>query len=64
MNRRNGKWVAQITFRGKTFYLGSYDDKEEAILARRRGGELHDDFLEWYHANYPPEPDQPSGCAG
>lgn len=52
-NKRSGKWVAQITFRGKTYYLGSYLDKEEAVKARRRGEELHDDFLAWYYENFP-----------
>lgn len=55
LNRRNGKWVAQITFKGKTYYLGSYADKKEAILARKRGEELHDDFLKWYYTNFPGE---------
>ncbi len=53
LNRKNGKWIAQIMFKGKTYYLGSYSDKEQAILARKRGEKLHDDFLEWYHANHP-----------
>lgn len=53
LNRRIGRWTAQITFKGKTYYLGSYADKEEAILARRRGEEMYDDFLEWYYAEYP-----------
>lgn len=52
LNRRNGRWAAQITFKGKTYYLGSYTDKQEAVLARKRGEELHDNFLEWYHANH------------
>lgn len=52
LNRRNGQWVAQITFKGKTYYLGSYADKKDAILARKRGEELHDEFLEWYYANH------------
>lgn len=53
LNQRSGKWVAQITFKGKTYYLGSYSDKHEAVKARERGEELHDDFLAWYYANYP-----------
>lgn len=52
-NRRSGKWVAQITFKGKTYYLGAYADKREAVLVRERGEELHDGFLEWYYANHP-----------
>lgn len=48
-NKRNGKWVAQITFKKKTYYLGSYERIEDAIKARQRGEELHDDFLQWYY---------------
>ncbi len=43
-----GKWAAQITFKGKTYYLGAYDRIEDAHKARKRGEEIHDDFLEWY----------------
>lgn len=53
LNRKSGRWIAQITFKGKTYYLGSYADKKEAILARKRGEEMHDDFLEWYYTNHP-----------
>lgn len=49
-NRKTGKWIAQITFKGKTYYLGSYSEKEEAVKARRRGEEIHDDFLEYYYS--------------
>lgn len=52
LNRKNGRWVAQITFKGKTYYLGTYADKQEAIKARKRGEELHDGFLEWYYKNH------------
>lgn len=52
-NKKNGRWVAQITFRGKTYYLGSYDEKLEAVKARKCGEELHDDFLAWYYENHP-----------
>ncbi len=48
LNRRTGKWAAQITFKGKTYYLGSFADKQDAIRARMRGEEMHDDFLERY----------------
>lgn len=61
LNRRNGKWAAQITFKGKTYYLGAYADKGEAIQARERGEALHDGFLEWYYANHPrAEGDRPT----
>ena len=52
-NRRTGKWAAQITFKGKTYYLGSYEKIEDAVKARQRGEEIHDDFLEWYHREGP-----------
>ena len=48
-NKKNGKWVAQITFKRKCYYLGSYEKMEDAIKARQRGEEMHDDFLEWYY---------------
>ncbi|MGN1346804.1 MAG: hypothetical protein ACI4V1_08455 [Eubacteriales bacterium] len=51
-NKRNGHWVAQITFQGKTYYLGSYEKIEDAVEARRKGEEMHNDFLEWYHQTH------------
>lgn len=50
LNKRSGKWVAQITFKGKTHYLGSYAEIEEAAKARRRGEEMYDDFLKGYYS--------------
>lgn len=47
-NKRSGKWQAQITFQGKTRYLGSYDKLEDAAKARAAGEELFDEFLEKY----------------
>lgn len=50
-NKKNGKWVAQITFKRKTYYLGSYEKITDAIKARQRGEEMHDEFLERYYAD-------------
>lgn len=47
-DKRTGRWVAQITFQGRTRYLGSYDGIAEAAKARARGEELFDRFLEEY----------------
>lgn len=48
-NKRNNKWVAQITFKGKTHYLGSYDKKEDAREIRERAEvELFGSFLDTY----------------
>ena len=46
----NGRWCAQITFKRKTYYLGTYDDIKDAVKARKRGEEMHDEFLEWYYS--------------
>lgn len=51
---KNHKWQAQITFRGKTYYLGAYEMIEDAVAARKRGEEMHDQFLEWYYTTVQP----------
>lgn len=51
---QQGKWCAKIGFRGTTYYLGTFNKKEDAIKARRQGEELHDDFIEWYYSQYLP----------
>ncbi len=50
LDEKRGKWIAQIGFKGKTYYLGAYSDKQDAVKARQRGEKLHDDFLEWYYS--------------
>ena len=47
-NRRTGRWAAQITFQGRTRYLGSYDSLEEAARARAEAEQVFDEFLERY----------------
>lgn len=47
-NNKTGRWAAQITFRGKTRYLGSFESLEEAAGARAEAEKLFDDFLERY----------------
>lgn len=51
-NKRSGKWIAQITFKRRTYYLGSYDRIEDAIQARKQGEKMHEAFLEWYYAEH------------
>ena len=51
--KSNGRWCAQITFKRKTYYLGVFDDIQDAVRARKRGEEMHDDFLEWYYEQHP-----------
>ena len=44
--KKNGKWLAQITFKRKHYNLGTYEKKEDAIKARKEAEEkLHKEFL-------------------
>lgn len=57
---KSGKWVAQIGFKGKTCYLGSYTRIEDAVKARKAAEErLYGPFLQWYYETFgreiPPE---------
>lgn len=52
-SKKTGRWVARITFKGKTYHLGSYEDIQDVVTARHRGEEMHDEFLEWYYENHP-----------
>lgn len=45
-DKRRNRWVAQITFQGRTKYLGAYSELEKAIKARQAGEEIYDEFLE------------------
>lgn len=45
-DKRRSRWVAQITFQGKTKYLGSFEELESAVEARLKGEEIYDEFLE------------------
>lgn len=45
-HEKNGKWVARITFRGRTYHLGYFENKEEAINTRKKAESLtFEDFL-------------------
>lgn len=37
--QKRGKWAAQIQYKKKTYYLGSYDRFEDAVEARKRAEE-------------------------
>ncbi len=45
LDKRRGLWVAQITFQGKTRYLGAYGNLEQAVEARQAGEKVYDEFL-------------------
>ena len=47
-SKRN-KWIAQIMFKQKCYYLGGYDNIEDAAKVRSEAEEkLFGDFLKWY----------------
>lgn len=48
----NGMWIAQITFRNKTYYLGSFTDIRDAISARKQGEKVFENFLGWYYSTH------------
>lgn len=50
---RNAKWVAQIAFKGKKQYIGSFENIEDAIAARQEKEREIDCFLEAFYANNP-----------
>lgn len=53
-NNNRQKWIANIVFQKKNYFLGYHDKKENAINARKIAEErLHGEFLEWYAEAYP-----------
>ncbi|MGM9641039.1 MAG: hypothetical protein ACI3V3_06700, partial [Faecousia sp.] len=46
------RWHAEITFKGKKYNLGTYETRKDAIKARMRGEEMHEDFLTWYYSEF------------
>mgnify|MGYP001147457009 CR=1 FL=1 len=53
-NKNMQKWSARIVFKRKTYFLGNYKDKQDAIFARKNAEkELYGNFLEWYAKEYP-----------
>lgn len=53
-DRKTKRWHAQIRFKGKTYTLGTFTEKQDAVKARLRGEEMHDDFISWYYEEYLP----------
>ena len=53
-NKKSQKWVAQITFKGITHYLGSFEKIQDAVTARKKAEDrMYGEFLEWYHGAHP-----------
>jgi hypothetical protein len=48
-NKRNNRWVARISLKGKVYRLGTFKRKEDAIKARKRAEqELFEPIIEEY----------------
>ena len=63
--RKNGKWLAYISYKGKKVYLGLYSELDDAVKARSRGKELVRmdalgllDFYEELHRDDPELPNR------
>ena len=53
-DKNRNRWVAQIWFKQKKYYLGRYEEKEDAALARKEAEkQLFGNFIEWYKNEYP-----------
>lgn len=51
--RKNGKWIARIGFKGKIIHLGTFEDMEDAIEARRQGEETYyKPIIEQFNSEY------------
>lgn len=51
-DKRRELWASQITFQGKTTYLGGHRRMDEAVQARLQAEEVFDDFLARYDSGY------------
>ena len=49
MDKRNGKWIAEITRDKKKVFLGTFKEKEEAIKARKEAENMF--FGDWSYQN-------------
>lgn len=47
-------WKAEITFKGRNYYLGSSREKDVAVAIRKEAEkQTHGKFLEWYYQAFP-----------
>lgn len=53
-DKSKSKWVAQITFKGKNYYLGRYSTIEEAAKIRKIAEQkMFGEFLDWFAEEFP-----------
>lgn len=54
VSKYRDKWKASITFKKKTYYLGTFTKLEEAIGIRKKAENvLYGEFLDWYNETFP-----------
>lgn len=51
-DKRTESWSTYINFKKKRYWLGRYPKIEDAVKARLRAEEMHENFLEWYYNEY------------
>ncbi len=51
-DKKRDLWACQITFQGKTKYLGGYRRKSDAVKVRQQAEKVFDEFLERYDSGY------------
>lgn len=44
-DKRNGRWISEIHYKNKKIFLGSFENKDDAIATRRKAEEYY--FDEW-----------------
>ena len=51
--KSKNKWRVRVTFQGKEYHLGYYEDKGTALAKKREANiHLNGDFLLWYNEEY------------
>lgn len=51
---QKNRWIADIQFKGKRYYLGSNVDIDDMIALRKEAEQrLHGEFLNWYYSMHP-----------
>ena len=54
LEAKRDKWFAKIGFKNRQYFLGYYDNINDAVKARKLAEErIYGDFLDWYAETYP-----------
>ena len=50
LRKKDMRWIAQISYKKKNYFLGSFRDISDAIKLRQEAEENYDLFLDWYRS--------------